>query len=191
MRHYLLALLILAGSSSLSLGADEKDKKKKADENPQVERMVTMLLERFDANKDGKISKDEAKGKLAVNFDKLDTNKDGYLDKEELRKAAQFMIAKAKEDAKTAKPNANGNKPPNAKPGNQQAGRDFDSMDKDADGRLTREELKNTAYSDKFDEIDTNKDGKIDRKEFQAYLRKLAEKTETKDTKEVKDTKKK
>jgi len=48
---------------------------------------VQYLLERLDADKDGRISKDEAKGPLADNFDRLDTNGDGYLDKEELRRA--------------------------------------------------------------------------------------------------------
>ena len=55
-------------------------------------------------------------------------------------------------------------------------GPDFDALDKNADGRLTRDELKGTPYADKFEEIDTNKDGKIDKKEFAAYLKKQAEK---------------
>ncbi len=53
---------------------------------------------------------------------------------------------------------------------------DFDALDLNADGRLTRDELKGTPYADKFDAMDTNKDGKIDRKEFAAYFRREAEK---------------
>lgn len=37
------------------------------------------LLERMDANEDRKISKDEAKGPLAEDFERLDTNRDGVL----------------------------------------------------------------------------------------------------------------
>src|SRR5436305_1094404 len=47
--------------------------------------------------------------------------------------------------------------------------------DKDADGRLTRDELKGTPWADRFDDIDANKDGKIDRKEFEAYLKRQEE----------------
>ena len=42
-------------------------------------RVVANLLERMDQNKDGKISKDEARGPLAQNFADLDRNKDGSL----------------------------------------------------------------------------------------------------------------
>lgn len=129
--------------------------------NPDVERIVAAQLERMDTNKDGKISKAEARGPLADNFDRLDENKDGFLDKDELRKAAARFMAQR---------GAFGGAGPNAP--------DFDALDRDADGRLTREELKGTALADKFDQIDTNKDGKIDRKEFTAYFKKQAEKKE-------------
>lgn len=148
--------------------------KPKAGPNP--EQMVDMILQRMDTNKDGKISKSEAQGRIADNFDRIDTNKDGYLDRSELLVMARRMIQMQ---------GAGG--PPG--PGGPFAGQrpdpnDFDALDKNADGRLTREELKGTPYADKFDEIDTNKDGKIDRKEFSAYFRREAEKkqqTEKKD----------
>lgn len=38
----------------------------------------------MDANKDGKIAKSEARGKLKENFDQRDKNKDGYITEEEL-----------------------------------------------------------------------------------------------------------
>ena len=119
----------------------------------------------MDTNKDGKISKAEARGPLARAFDQADTNKDGYLDKEELRRLATRFLA-------------NQPKPGEARPGGAPAANepDFDALDRNADGRLTRDELKGTPFYDVFDQIDTNKDGKIDRKEFAAYLRKQAEK---------------
>ncbi len=143
-------------------GKPEAPKKPESGDKPsaEVERRVDDLLTRLDTNKDGKISKDEAKGPLAQNFDRLDANKDGYLDRDELRKGVARMMAMG------------GGKPGGAAP----AGPDFDALDRDADGRLTRDELKGTPFADKFDEIDTNKDGKIDKKEFAAYLAKQVEK---------------
>lgn len=45
------------------------------------------LIAKLDLNKDGKISKEEAKGPLKKNFEKRDINKDGYITLEELNKA--------------------------------------------------------------------------------------------------------
>ena len=45
----------------------------------------TKMLSRMDANNDGKLSKDEAKGKLKTNFDKRDKNKDGYIITDEFK----------------------------------------------------------------------------------------------------------
>ena len=41
-------------------------------------------MERLDTNKDGKISKDEAKGPMVQHFDQIDANSDGFVSKEEL-----------------------------------------------------------------------------------------------------------
>jgi len=46
-----------------------------------------MVMERLDANSDGKISKEEAKGPLAEHFDRIDSNKDGFISKEEIENA--------------------------------------------------------------------------------------------------------
>lgn len=126
---------------------------------PQVDRLVNSILQRMDKDMDGRISKKEAMGRLAVVFDQFDTNKDGFLDKQELRQVARRFLANRGGGA-GARPN------PNTP--------DFDALDLNADGRLTREELKGTRFASIFDQIDTNKDGKIDRKEFEAYLKKTA-----------------
>jgi Ca2+-binding EF-hand superfamily protein len=139
----------------------------KPNDTKQVEKIVARFLEQMDTNKDGKISREEAKGPLANNFDRLDTNKDGQLDRSELRRAAERFLA-ARDNGKAGGP---ADSRPAAKPKP-----DFDALDSNADGRLTRAELQGTPFADAFDEIDTNKDGKIDRKEFEAYLRKQADK---------------
>jgi Ca2+-binding EF-hand superfamily protein len=128
-----------------------------------LDKMVARMLERMDTNKDGKISRDEAQGPLAKFFDEFDQNKDGFLDKTELRRAAARFQA---QNSQTSPTKGNDEKPPAPKfP-------DFDALDRNADGRLTRAEVAGTPIAGIFDEIDTNKDGKIDRQEFEAYYKK-------------------
>jgi Ca2+-binding EF-hand superfamily protein len=173
--HYLrlstLAILIFAVAGSR---ADDKQGKAKG-KNNDVDREVDALLRRLDTNKDGKISRDEAAGRpLAKAFSQLDKNKDGYLDRIELIPWAQRIA--------TAGPKQAGKGQPGAAIA-QSSIYDFDALDKDADGRLTREELQGTTWADAFDKIDTNKDGKIDRKEFETYARQLVDGAKTDSTK--------
>lgn len=138
-----------------------------------VDRAVDMILNRMDTNKDGKISKDEARGPLAENFDKIDTNKDGFIDREELRIVVERRM---KERAAADKPRRSDTPPKLREPPMSAVPTpEFDALDANADGRLTREEVKGTPLAEHFDEIDTNKDGKIDPKEFATYKKKLAE----------------
>jgi Ca2+-binding EF-hand superfamily protein len=125
--------------------------------------IVENLLKLMDTNKDGKISREEAKGKIAEDFDKIDQNKDGYLDRKELTSLAQRMLANAKFGPKG---------------GPFGGGPDFDALDKNADGRLTPDELKGTPWAARFAEIDTDGNGYIDRREFERFLRKEREKKE-------------
>jgi Ca2+-binding EF-hand superfamily protein len=53
-----------------------------------IEKEVDVLLQRYDTDRDGKISKEEAaQGDLIESFDDLDQNKDGFLTREELLRA--------------------------------------------------------------------------------------------------------
>ena len=121
---------------------------------PELEAVVEKLLAQFDKDKDGKISKSEARGKIADNFAAFDLDKDGFLDRGELRLIAVRFLAAGKPNPKAAQ--------------------DFDSLDLNADGRLSRAELKGTPYAAVFDQIDSNGDGLIDRQEFEAYLKKIS-----------------
>ncbi|MEP3836061.1 MAG: YHYH protein [Algibacter sp.] len=47
---------------------------------------ATDIIKQMDANKDGKLSKTEAKGSLADDFSEVDVNNDGFISKEELEK---------------------------------------------------------------------------------------------------------
>jgi Ca2+-binding EF-hand superfamily protein len=126
-----------------------------------IERFVDGLLQQQDANKDGKISRAEAKGRLAEAFDRIDTNKDGYLDRAELRVLAQRVMASGG---------------PGGFAEAKGPGPDFDALDKNADGRLSREELRGTPFAARFAEIDADGNGSIDRREFERFLQREAKK---------------
>ncbi len=141
-----------------------------APDKEEVDRVVNQILARLDTNKDGKISRDEAQGPIKAAFDQLDKNKDGFLDRNELRPLAVRFLANRRNPQTQSRPTRP--RPPELRVEEP----DFDALDLNADGRLTRDELKGTPYADKFDAMDTNKDSKIDRKEFSAYFRREAEK---------------
>jgi Ca2+-binding EF-hand superfamily protein len=136
-----------------------------------AQQLAARMLQKMDANHDGKISREEAQGPLARIFDQLDLNKDGFLDRRELDRAAARLQGQM------------GKKGPGKGAGGKEMAQamripDFDALDRNADGRLTREEVKGSALADIFDQIDSNKDGKIDRDEFDEYWKKkLAEET--------------
>src|SRR5262249_22102452 len=131
--------------------------------NPELSRRVDEIFNRLDTNKDGKISREEAKGPLEKNFDAIDRNKDGFLDKAEVSQVIDRMNQR--------KLNAvNPGSDTVTAPVRRLA--DFDALDLDADGRLSKDEIAKSPFAKQFDDMDTNKDGKIDRKEFEAFLKK-------------------
>src|SRR5262245_34755791 len=96
----LVSLFTLAAVVAFAGGLFAADEEKKKDEKHKGKELAGKLLEKMDANSDGKVSKDEFKkffeeklkdkgrgekaGELMVRlFDKMDANADGYLSKEE------------------------------------------------------------------------------------------------------------
>src|ERR1700730_13312243 len=137
----LSAVLLLAAAPSHAQSQDDKAQPKKG-LSKTADEVVESLLKQMDTDKDGKISREEAKGKLAESFDKIDTNKDGYLDRKELRAMAERILGQ-----KGGPFGAGG------------GGLDFDALDKNADGRLTKDELKGTPWAARFAEIDADGNG--------------------------------
>jgi Ca2+-binding EF-hand superfamily protein len=129
-------------------------------DSPEVQKVLRNLLQQ-DTDGDGKVSRSEARGRLAANFDRFDTNKDSYLDRSELLRVARLTVA-YRQKAKGAPAKAKG----------PREVLDFDALDRNADGRLTRDEVRGTTLAPLFDQIDTNHDGRIDPEEFDAFLKK-------------------
>jgi Ca2+-binding EF-hand superfamily protein len=130
------------------------------------------FIQRFDKNNDGVLTRNEAPPFLAKLFDNVDTNQDGKLDRNEIDRLRGRLIKRfgpattlqKDKGAQRAKKNA------------AQPVVDFDALDRNADGRLSRDELRNTSYASRFDEIDTNRDGQIDRREFEEFLKRETQK---------------
>lgn len=58
-------------------------------EGEQERPSYAKILEEMDANKDGKLAKDEVKGRLLKDFDTLDTDKDGFISEAEFENASK------------------------------------------------------------------------------------------------------
>jgi Ca2+-binding EF-hand superfamily protein len=97
----------------------------------------------MDKNGDGKVSRDEFPGRPAM-FERVDGNKDGFLEASEVKALA------AKAGAATM--------PPAAQPGAR-----IMAMDKDGDGKVSREEFMGAPAM--FDRLDVNNDGSLSKDE--------------------------
>ena len=82
---FTISTLVISCKSSSEATTEKtvRSEQKRVDDRPNLETIFTQM----DANKDGKISKSEAKGPLSKSFSTIDANEDGYISKEELKKA--------------------------------------------------------------------------------------------------------
>jgi len=54
-----------------------------------IKARVNALFKDLDANQDGRISREEARGQIRGDFDRIDANRDGFIDRNELMHAAE------------------------------------------------------------------------------------------------------
>lgn len=116
------------------------------------------LFNRFDTNKDGVVTKDEAQAAAAAQVDKvfteLDTNHDGQITQDEVKAAHEARRAEmeAKFEAR------------------------FKQADTNGDGMLSKEEVQAgmPMLARGFDRIDTNKDGQLTLDEIKAGRQAMA-----------------
>ena len=79
--------MTIALFASCKTSSDAENKNGTSQKQRGGQPSVEQLLSEMDANKDGKLSKDEVKGPLANDFSKIDTDDDGYISEEELENA--------------------------------------------------------------------------------------------------------
>lgn len=116
-------------------------------------------IAKFDADGDGAISREEAKGhRLEAKFAELDADGDGKLTREEL------MALKGKH----GKHGKHGGGFKDRDPA-EHAAKMLAKFDANSDGVLTKDEVAGHHLADKFDAVDADRDGKVTREELTAF----------------------
>jgi Ca2+-binding EF-hand superfamily protein len=105
--------------------------------------MVARLMS-FDANKDGKLTKDEVPERMQGIFERADANKDGVLTKEELTAATASQQPRRMEGRG---------------PGGPPMDLLFRAIDKNGDGTLSKEEIAGAPAA--LQALDKNGDGQL------------------------------
>ena len=126
-------------------GAPGKDAPGKDGDERRGGRFSGGMLRRWDADKDGKVSREEFPGQDGL-FERLDADKDGFLTEADLKAARP-----KREDKPDAKSDA-----PTTTPG---GGTIIEQQDKDGDGKLNRSEFQGSSSSWRL--LDRNGDGWI------------------------------
>ena len=126
-------------------------------------RLGESMAKFLDADKDGKVSRDEF-AKMLTLFDLLDANHDGALTQEEMN-----GFFRAVNDAQTQAQNQS--------TGGIDVNNLFANSDKNKDGKLTADEVANDRL---FKALDLNKDGSVTRDEAETALKQLAERAKAK-----------
>ncbi len=122
------------------------------------------MLTKYDANKDGKVTMQEAETAHAARFTAMDANKDGFIDAAEAQKAKKERWEKMKERrAEKGEGKYEGKHKYGQKGGHGM----MEKADADKDGKLTRAEYADVSQRN-FDEKDFNKDGVIDKTDWEA-----------------------
>lgn len=129
-----------------------------------TEEMMNRLIA-MDANKNGKLEKDEVPERMQSMFARADKNEDGAIDKEE-------MTAMARERAGGQGGGFGGGQ---GGPGSREfLAQMMERADGDKDGKLSGDEIP-PFMRERVEQIDTNKDGALDKAELEAAAARMGE----------------
>ena len=135
-----------------------------------VERLMAM-----DANKDGKLSKEELPERMQSMMTRGDKNEDGVLDREEIMASARERSGGGAGFGGFGSPGGFGGPPGGGFGGGPEfMAQMFERADADKDGKLSKDELP-PFMKDRLEQIDTNKDGSVDKAELQAGMSRMRE----------------
>ena len=113
------------------------------------------MFDKFDTDKDGRISKEEMRAGTDKVFADVDTNKDGFVSKDEMEAHHKAMREKMHDKMRDRMQER------------------WKAADKDGDGALSKAEVdaaKMNHLSRDFDKLDKNKDGKLTPDEIRAMM---------------------
>ena len=146
-------------------------------------------LRSLDANKDGKIAKDELPERMQSILTRVDTNKDDFIDEQELKTLEdRFKGNAAQRPQGNGQPadrpqgqrpqgRASGQPTPQAQQGQQRTVGGFIArlreMDANQDGKISKDELPERMRSI-LTRVDTNNDDSIDEKELEALAKRFS-----------------
>lgn len=153
-KKYTFFILLVLGMMSISYAQQRGGQRPERGQRPEPPSFEE-LLEKMDANDDGKLAKDEVAGPLARDFKQIDSNEDGFITEEEL--------SKGKPDRKRRRPqNKDGITLTTV----------FKDMDSDKDKKIAKTEAKDV-IAKRFDEFDLDSDGYISKVEMSKALKKI------------------
>jgi Ca2+-binding EF-hand superfamily protein len=144
--------LLLAAAFAATASSQDRQRPNQPGRRPDPAR----LLEQFDKNGDGLLSRNEMPERMKERFDQMDADKDGKLSKDELSRAAP----------RGGRQPAPGNSGPGG--GSPQEVL-FRLLDDNRDGKLSADELANPARI--IEKLDADKNGSLDEKELAAAVR--------------------
>ena len=157
-----IAALFLAGLMlAVAAAAQSVTENSSATPPPKPKQVATgeaeakKLLLLMDKDQNGKVSRQEFMSFMGAEFNRLDTNHDGNLNVRELQKSRLQVADTGSESAKGK----------NVVAGETNARKLVRLMDKDQNGKVSREEFMNFMAAE-FDRLDTNHDGELDVQEL-------------------------
>jgi len=142
------------------------------------QRPLAGLIDRFDKNKDGKVTKDEAPAQAWERLEKAGAVKNGAVTRESLQalapKMPQQLQKKPEERARPAKPDGSpsqrpwgGGQPPNAP-------QLFERLDKNKDGKLSKDEIPAPMW-ERLEKAGAVKDGAVSKEGLESSLKNMRE----------------